>query len=165
MSNRLGIILADGLGKFKSYLHSAYAQLNDYDVEDVIQQTALNLLVREDSDNVYNATAYIYAALRNGALSLMRKQNKEVPDQAMDEVVSSKTADDAVLTADLKQQIKSALCQLDEKSRYVFVQTELAGKSYKQLSEQTGEPIGTLLSRKSRAVKKLAALLDHYYYL
>ena len=51
---------------------------------------------------------------------------------------------------------------LDEKSRFVFTETVLNGKSYRQLSEQTGEPIGTLLAHKSRAAKKLAIILDEY---
>ncbi len=56
----------------------------------------------------------------------------------------------------------AALAMLDEKSRFVFVETEFNGKSYKQLSELTGEPIGTLLSRKNRAVKKLCVMMENY---
>ena len=132
MSYRLGTMLADGLGKFKSYLRSEFSQLNDYDVEDVIQQTAMNMLMRQGSDYVYNATAYIYAALRNGALSMIRKKRGEVPEDTADEYEGSYAADEAVLMEDLKKQLKTALDLLDERSRYVFMQTELAGKSYRQ---------------------------------
>lgn len=157
----IGEILADNFIKFKSYLRSAFSQLNDYDAEDVIQQTALKLLGRDESDIAY-ASAYIYACLRNGAISLLRKRQRELPEQDIDHGRGG-SAEDAVLWEDLKRQVKAALSGLDEKSRFVFVQTELLGKSYKELSAQTGEPVGTLLSRKSRAVKKLYALLDDYY--
>ena len=157
----IGEILADNFIKFKSYLRSAVSQLNDYDAEDVIQQTALKLLGRDESDIAY-ASAYIYACLRNGAISLLRKRQRELPEQDIDHGRGG-SAEDAVLWEDLKRQVKAALSGLDEKSRFVFVQTELLGKSYKELSAQTGEPVGTLLSRKSRAVKKLYALLDDYY--
>ena len=157
-----GEILAGNFTKFKSYLKSSFSQLNDYDAEDVIQQTALRLLGRDESDIAY-ASAYIYACLRNVALGLLRKRQRELPEQDI-ENGSGGSAEDAMLREDLKQQVKDALSMLDEKSRFVFVQTELLGKSYKELSAQTGEPVGTLLSRKSRAVKKLMDLLDDYYY-
>jgi len=101
-------------------------------VENVIQQTAMNMLKRQGSDYVYNATAYIYAGLRNGALSMIRKKRREVPEDTADEYEGSYAADEAVLMEDLKKQLKTALDQLDERSRYVFMQTELAGKSYRQ---------------------------------
>jgi DNA-directed RNA polymerase specialized sigma24 family protein len=41
-----------------------------------------------------------------------------------------------------------------------LIATELKGKSFRDLSEEWGEPIGTLLSRKSRAVKTLKKLLE-----
>lgn len=53
-----------------------------------------------------------------------------------------------------------ALDVLDPKQRAVFLATELDGKSFKELSALWDEPIGTLLSRKSRAVKALKKMLN-----
>ena len=44
--------------------------------------------------------------------------------------------------------------------RAVLIATELKGKSFRELSEEWDEPMGTLLSRKSRAVKTLRKLLE-----
>ena len=63
---------------------------------------------------------------------------------------------------ELKIILKNAILSLDDKSRFVFIETELKGKSYKQLSQETGEKLGTLLSRKSRAIKKLEKIIIHY---
>ncbi|MFA5676096.1 MAG: sigma-70 family RNA polymerase sigma factor [Christensenellales bacterium] len=156
-------MLIASVNKFKSYLRNAFSQLNEFDVEDVISQTALNLLVR-GTDGVSNASAYIYAALRNCALNMIKKSRRELPNEK-DAFLYDNAADEKVLREDLKQQLKTALLSLDQKSRFVFIQTELYGKSYKRLSEETGEPIGTLLSRKSRAARKLSVLLYDYYKL
>lgn len=72
------------------------------------------------------------------------------------------SAEAEALSEVLDWRLEEALELLDEKSRLVFVETELFGKSYKELAEATGEPIGTLLSRKSRAVKKLSIILDEF---
>lgn len=48
---------------------------------------------------------------------------------------------------------------LEPKQRAVFIATEFDGKSFKELSELWHEPIGTLLSRKSRAMKALQTKL------
>lgn len=154
-------VLAGSYSRFKNYLRASFSQLNEYDAEDIVQQTAMNLLSRGDGDDIANATAYIYRALRNSAINALRKRRRETPCDEL-ETGQSRSAEDEALQADLGWQMEEALALLDEKSRYVFVETELNGKSYKELADLTGEPVGTLLSRKSRAVKKLSIILDKY---
>ncbi|MHB8129915.1 MAG: hypothetical protein ACYDEX_13035 [Mobilitalea sp.] len=48
------------------------------------------------------------------------------------------------------------------KSRYVFVETEIKGRSYDSLVKESGEKLGTLLSRKNRARKQLRDALVTY---
>jgi RNA polymerase sigma factor (sigma-70 family) len=158
----IGEVFSDGFEKFKNYLRAAFGQLSEYDAEDIVQQTALSLLGRSDGeDSIDYLTSYIYAALRNTAKNLFRKRSREVPAEEIDTGHTS-SAEDELLDEELKEQIDSALSMLDEKSRFVFTQTEFEGKSYKELSQMTGEPIGTLLSRKNRAAKKLMIILDEY---
>lgn len=63
---------------------------------------------------------------------------------------------------ELKRRLKAAVDALEPKQRAVFAATELSGKSFRQLSEERGEPVGTLLSRKCRAVKALRAALEDW---
>lgn len=159
--SKVGEVFADSFGKFKNYLRAAFSQLNEYDAEDIVQQTALALLGQDDDNDIDYLTSYIYTALRNTAKNLFRKRNREVPAQDIDTGKTS-SAEEELLDEELKEQIDSALSMLDEKSRFVFTQTEFEGKSYKELSRMTGEPIGTLLSRKNRAAKKLMIILNEY---
>ena len=150
-----------GFVRFKYYLRASFSQLNDYDAEDIVQQTAMNLLSREDNDDIANVTAYIYRALRNSAINALNRRRREMPVD-VSQTGRNCSAEDEALEETLDWRLEEALSLLDERSRYVFVETELGGKSYKELSEETGEPVGTLLSRKSRAVKKLSIILDEY---
>lgn len=149
-----------GFEKLKNYVKSSYGGISEYDAEDIVQQTALNMLTRGAGDVDY-MSSYVYTALKNGAKNLFRKRSNEVVN---DDVESGSTvsAEEEILIAELGQYIRDAIGMLDEKSRFVFMETELAGRSYQELADETGEPIGTLLSRKSRAVKKLQVILKDY---
>lgn len=159
--SRIGDVFADSFEKFKNYLRAAFRQLSEYDAEDIVQQTALTLLGRNDDDSIDYLKSYIYASLRNTAKNLFRKRDREIPAEEID-TGETYSAEDEMLNAELREKIYTALSVLDEKSRFVFTQTEFEGKSYKELSQMTGEPIGTLLSRKNRAAKKLMIILDEY---
>lgn len=159
MKSGIGEVFSAGYVKFKNYLRASFSGLNDADAEDIVQQTALSMLQRDDGDDIEYVSAYIYASLRNAAKNLFRKRSREVLGT---EVEQRASAEDELMRFELEDAVSEALSMLDDKSRFVFEQTEFEGRSYKELSEQTGEPIGTLLSRKSRAVKKLAILLSDY---
>lgn len=161
MKSGIGEIFAGSFGKFKKYLRATFSELSEYDAEDIIQQTALSMLGRDSDEEVEYMAAYIYSALRNAAKNTFRKRGKEILSDEIYEEGGFST-EDMAMQNELRNKIEDALEMLDDKSRFVFVETELGGKSYKELSEITGEPIGTLLSRKSRAAKKLAAILNEY---
>jgi RNA polymerase sigma factor (sigma-70 family) len=155
-------IFADGFVKFKNYIKERFSYLSDVDAEDIVQQTTLSLLGRSDEeDTIEYLSSYIYASLRNGAKNMFRKRCREVLKDDIDRGFAS-SAEDEIVNRELWEQIEYALSQLDEKSRFVFEQTEFEGKSYKELSAITSEPVGTLLSRKNRAAKKLMMILDEY---
>ncbi len=156
----IGDAFSDGFARFKNYLRASFGTLSEYDAEDIVQQVALKMLCR-NTDGIGNTTAYIYAALRNAALSHFRARKHEAPlDDAPEGTLGS--PEEALLDGELSRALTDALGLLDEKSRFVFMETALNGRSYRELSEQTGEPVGTLLARKSRAVKKLAIILEEY---
>jgi RNA polymerase sigma factor (sigma-70 family) len=163
MRSGTGDIFAGSFVKFKNYLRNTFAGLNEYDAEDIVQQTALSMLLKDDGDeSIEYMSAYVYAALRNGAKNLFRKRSREVLNSEDVEGGEDVSAEDEMIGMELKERLGEALMMLDEKSRYVYEKTEFEGRSYKELSEETGEPIGTLLSRKSRTVKKLAILFKDY---
>ena len=75
---------AEGFARFKNYLRGTFTALSEYDAEDIVQQVAEAMLCR-DTDGIANTTAYIYAALRNAAMSHFRRTKREAPLEAAPE--------------------------------------------------------------------------------
>jgi len=65
-----------------------------------------------------------------------------------------------------RQTLEAALDELPEEQRYVFVAHELEGRSFKELTAETGLGLNTLLSRKHYAVlhlrERLKAMYDEF---
>ena len=60
-------------------------------------------------------------------------------------------------------ELMSALDELPEEQRYVFWENEVEGRTFKELSEESGVPMNTLLSRKRYAVLFLRERLKELY--
>lgn len=152
----------DNYLNLKYYLRSRFNQLNEYDAEDIIQQTVMRLLYKgEDLMAITNLPSYVYTSLQNGAKDYFKKNNRIVlkGEDIDDRTV---TTEEEVLSNELMQDIKEAIDALDDKSKYIFVETEIKGRSYESIMAETGEKLGTLLSRKNRAKKKLQQMLKQH---
>ncbi len=121
----------------------------------------MNLLSRADIAGISNLTAYVYRTLQNGAKDFYKKRKKETIGEA-EESQSPEELEQKVLAAELKAVAGKAISSLDEKQRYVYEQTQIKGRSYEELARETGEKIGTLLSRKSRATAKIKKIVTDY---
>ncbi len=67
------------------------------------------------------------------------------------------------LRNEFREEILVALSLLPDEQREVFVKTELEGKSFSELSKETGVGINTLLSRKHYAILALRIQLKEVY--
>ncbi len=161
----LGRFFEENYHGFKQYLTRRYSSLNEYDVEDVIQQTLIRILSKGDSlINVRSLSSYMYSALSNNAKDYFKKYNRvEIHDQYSEHFhTPTRSVEEEFLLKELKEVIKNTLYQMDAKLRYVFIETEINGRSYLDLVNETGEKLGTLLSRKNRAKTKLQDMLYDY---
>ena len=60
----------------------------------------------------------------------------------------------------IKAALEDAIDRLPEKQKFVFIQHEIEEKSFREISEMTGENINTLLARKRYAIKELKKRLS-----
>ncbi|HEY5690595.1 MAG TPA: sigma factor-like helix-turn-helix DNA-binding protein, partial [Cyclobacteriaceae bacterium] len=60
-------------------------------------------------------------------------------------------------------EITDALSELPKEQRDVFVQNEIEEKSFRELAEEEGVSINTLLSRKRYAILSLRKRLQQFY--
>ena len=63
----------------------------------------------------------------------------------------------------LLEELEAALEELPDEQREVFIAHEIEGKSFKELSAETGVSVNTLLSRKRYAVLHLREQLQSAY--
>jgi RNA polymerase sigma factor (sigma-70 family) len=137
------------------------------DAEDVIQDVMLNLFNMADvTGPIQNLSAYIYGALRNRVIDSLRKKRHDV---SMDDPATGdegRTLADVLADArydtaadfeknEIRNRVLDAIDSLDEGERRILVMTEFEGRSFREVSERTGIPIGTLLSKKSRSIRKI----------
>ena len=147
-------------------------RISEMDAEDIVADVMLSLVSRfETTGPVENIAAYVYRAIRNRMVDYERKNAKTT---SLDGMVSGEGEYSFLetLVADSEEpfaeeeriaqmhRLTEAIGKLEPRQRAILIATELKGKSFRELSEAWGEPIGTLLSRKSRAVKTLRQLLE-----
>ncbi len=165
-------IILNEQGNFQRYVKHKIANISDMDAEDIVADVIFNLYNRIDIDfQVGNILAYAYRSVSNKIVDFIRQRKVSVsydkPDKSSG-LTLSEIIDDPDADIDRKMQneeftakLYSALLTLDPLQRVVWVATELEDYSFKELSVKWGEPIGTLLSRKSRASKILKMKLKN----
>jgi RNA polymerase sigma factor (sigma-70 family) len=148
----------------------------DRDSEDIVQDVFLNIFDRADiTMPIENAAAYVYQALRNKAVDYLRKRRDIVSldDGWMDETGNvllqvlpalRTEAVDVISRMEAQETLFKALAVLNDEERQILTATELEGRTFQEIAEGSGTPLGTLLARKSRALKKINKLysMNHY---
>jgi len=140
------------------------------DAEDIIQDVFLATFNAQSVSPIDDTLAYIYRAISNRVIDLRRKKGgDELSSDQCDEngvTLGEMLHDDRTSVeesfngSELRDSLFAALAQLSELERRIIIENEFESKSFAQLSRETGMPVGTLLSKKSRAMKKLARILD-----
>lgn len=95
-----------------------------------------------------------------------RRKRREVamPADTADTLASGiGTNDTDLLRQTFWQILEETLAELPREQREAFVETELKGKTNRQLSSETGIPVATLISRKHYAVGHLRHRLADIY--
>lgn len=160
--------------RFISFVKKKMTDLSEMDAEDMVGEVMLAMLNHADPNGrVENLTAYVYRALNNKVADLYRKRRRtlslqnfqdEDKESSLLEFLADGSADVYSLAEkkEFQKRLAEAISSLEPKARAVFVATEMKDRSFRDLSKQWNEPIGTLLSRKCRAVKALREMLKDY---
>jgi RNA polymerase sigma factor (sigma-70 family) len=142
---------------------------NEADAEDLLQEvfyelvTAYRVMVP-----VQRWSAWMFQVARNRIVDLFRKQQRH-PAEAdvvlLEDVLPSPDAGPAAAYARrlLLDELEEALDELPPEQREVFLAHEVEGRSFKEIAEQTGVSVNTLLSRKHYAVLHLRRRLRAIY--
>lgn len=134
---------------------------NDQDAEDVVQEASLRAFRYFDGFKGGDGKAWLLAVVRNTCLTMNRRRKPPGPLVAFDERTHGQDRDQIDPESKLLQQaelgsLHDCLETLAPEYREVLVLRELEEMSYKDIAEVVGVPVGTVMSRLSRARSRLA---------
>ncbi|HYW05991.1 MAG TPA: sigma-70 family RNA polymerase sigma factor [Longimicrobium sp.] len=141
--------------------------------EDLVQETFIRVyrhLHRFDQSKKFSTWAYTIASnlakneLRNRSrnplvLFQTLRKNWDADTRPLEWEDNTYRPDDLFRKRHLKSLVDSAVEQLPEHHRSVFVLREMEGKTYEEIAEITGANLGTVKSRLNRARNNFAQLI------
>jgi RNA polymerase sigma factor (sigma-70 family) len=148
------------------------------DAEDILQDVFYELVeAYRMMRPVEQVTAWLFRVARNRIIDLFRRKNREAPRNAPETVIEDGDAlrledllpspdagpESAYIRAALAEELDTALDDLPDEQREVFVAHEIMGYSFKEIAKRTGVSVNTLLSRKHSAVLHLRERLQAIY--
>jgi RNA polymerase sigma factor (sigma-70 family) len=122
--------------------------------EDVVHQVFLRLL-GGNTDVRHNPVAYVYRAVRNGALNALRDQAHGEPTTLETCVFSHRGGNQEAAVA-----LQAALAELPEEQREVVVMRIWSGLTLEEVATATGVSLNTVASRYRYALGKLRLRLS-----
>jgi RNA polymerase sigma factor (sigma-70 family) len=129
------------------------------DPEDIVSDVFQTLLDRGDLvGEIEHLAAYVYRALGNRILDYRRREGRALPSGDLDlERLPDPGADphQAFQARQDRERLIQAVDGLKPKERAVWLATVVERRRFRDLATLWGEPVGTLISRKSRATAKL----------
>jgi RNA polymerase sigma factor (sigma-70 family) len=149
------------------------------DAEDVLQDVFYKLVeANRLLMPIEHVTGWLFRVARNRITDLLRKKK---PENFSDAAVARNEGDDEMLAFEdllpssdagpealyarsvLLDELESAVDELPEEQREVFVAHEFQGRSFKEIAAESGVSVNTLLSRKRYAVLHLRERLQDVY--
>lgn len=151
----------------KSYVRSKIRHTADSDAEDIIQDVALRIFSRPlDALPIHNIGGFVYNAIRNRIIDIMRAKRERIHDEKTIELLWIEFAglfyEDVpeIYSDKLKERLKVAIRELKPFYRDIIIDVDFEGYTYKEIAERTGIPLGTLMSRRHRAMAILMKNLE-----
>jgi RNA polymerase sigma-70 factor, ECF subfamily len=146
------------------YRLARWLMRDEHDAEDVVQEASLRALRYFRTFVGGDGRAWFLRIVRNTCHG-WRQRGDQVPTDSFDEEQHSATRPQSdpealLLQTDDATSIARALGILPDHFHQMLVLRELEGLSYRELSDVIGIPIGTVMSRLSRARRALRGALD-----
>lgn len=168
----------DQSARLTRFFTTEYAKLIDFvkkkvssaaalEPEDFVQEVAVNLFQRADITRpIENLSAYIYRTLQNEIVDFFRTRKETISleqpvvgdeDIRLADIIRDRgmSAASKLEKQDIIKTLYRLLDALSENERALILATEIEGYTFREVAEEWQVPINTLLSRKSRAMKKL----------
>ena len=132
---------------------------NEADAQDVLQDSFLRAFLHFRGFSGESPRAWLLSIVRNVSFTLWRKHERDDPGE-LEPMLESEpdpapSPEAQLLEASDAQHVHAALDRLPHLHREVLVLREMEECSYREIAEILGVPIGTVMSRLSRARAQL----------
>ena len=168
-------IVTEERSRLRNFIHRRVP--DPADAEDILQDVFYKLVeANRLLMPIDHMTGWLFRVARNRITDLFRKKRPETFSEAagededgellqIEDLLPSPDAGPEALyvRSVLLDELELALNELPEEQREVFIAHELEGRSFKELSAESGVNVNTLLSRKRYAVLYLRERLQSIY--
>jgi RNA polymerase sigma factor (sigma-70 family) len=134
---------------------------DNHDAEDIVQEAYMRAYKRFSTFTGVNGRAWLLTIVRNCSYDLLRRNGTRSRDDAFDEevhIMSTTTAcnpEAALLREERAELVRNALTDLPPEHREILILREMEELSYSEIAGIMGVPLGTVMSRLSRARDRL----------
>ena len=157
--------------KLLKYTKFHIRQITNIEAEDILHEVAFKVFSKVDFENtVENVVAYLYRSVKNKITEAVRKPKKIISLNSdintyntVLEITKNEyeNIDKELEKTKLYKKLHLAVKQLPHIYQSVIIATEFEGKTIKELSKEWDIPMGTLLSRRHRALSRLHDILEN----
>lgn len=150
------------------------------EAEDILQDVFYQFVAGFDSiGSLDRVTSWLFSVARNKIIDRYRRDaarpkradlgtqtgsDDDTPLTLQDILPDlGNTPEDSYLRELIWDAVMEALDELPEEQRTIFIQNEMEERSFREISEETGVSINTLLSRKRYAILNLRKRLQRFY--
>lgn len=166
-NNNLNDFFKDEYQSLKRYVRSKIQHTTESDAEDIIQDVALRIFSRPpNAIPIKNVGGFVYNAVKNRIIDIMRTKKNSINDEKdIERLWTDFTAmfyegPTRAYSERLREKLKQAITALKPPYRDIILAVDFEGYTYREISEETGIPQGTLMSRGHRAIALLVKHLE-----
>lgn len=160
--------------KLLSYTKYHLRGITGADAEDVLHEVVFNVFNKIDFESsVDNISAYLYQSIKNKIIDIIKKPKRTVSMNSFTDenganilLETTKNSDENIHEElerkEKYEQLHRALWLLPPYYYDIIIATDFEGKTLKEISDEWGIPLGTLLSRRHRALTRLRKILENF---
>ena len=136
---------------------------SETDAEDVVQEVMLFLLGAPHTlARVERLGAWLYTLVRRKCVDVIRREGRrriKEADSGLGDLFEGTDPSEWIEREEFSDAFARTVDSLPGTLRSVFIRNGLEDKTFREISEETGVPKGTLMARKKRAVETLREAL------
>jgi RNA polymerase sigma-70 factor (ECF subfamily) len=137
---------------------------SDHDAEDVVQEACVRAFTFFDSFRGEDGRSWLLSVVRNTCYTWLEKHRARTTTVSLDERIhmpsSTLNPEELFLKKATSDELLTAVEELPLEFREVVVLRELEGLSYKEMASVLSIPLGTVMSRLTRARARLQQRLS-----